>query len=78
MIGSCMAGNHPTLTVRYIADPMCSQCYGIAPSMDAVAAYCDCEGLGFSLTTGGLRAAGGVPWNDGFRSTLRAEWQDIG
>lgn len=72
-----MNGHQHDLTLRYIADPMCSQCYGIAPLMDQVAAYCDQHGLGFSLTMGGLRAGGGVPWNEGFRAFLREEWTDI-
>lgn len=41
-----MTGNQHELTVRYIADPMCAQCYGIAPFMDEVSAYCDRHGLG--------------------------------
>ena len=72
-----MNGNPHELTVRYIADPMCAQCYGIAPFMDEVSAYCDRHGLGFSLTMGGLRAGGGVAWIDAFKTFLREEWKDI-
>lgn len=65
------------LVVRYIGDPMCSWCWGLSPVVEQLAAYCDQEGLAFSLTVGGLRAGGGDPWDASFRAFLRNEWAHI-
>lgn len=65
------------LAVRYIGDPMCSWCWGISPTLGAVAAFCAAEGIDFSITMGGLRAGGGDPWNAAFRDFLRDEWRHI-
>lgn len=65
------------LAVRYIGDPMCSWCWGISPTVGAVEAYCDAEGIEFSITMGGLRAGGGDPWNSAFKDFLRNEWRHI-
>ncbi|MCC4106652.1 DsbA family protein [Serratia ureilytica] len=71
------AGVHGGQTVHYIGDPMCSWCWGISPTVAAVAAFCQSAGLGFTLTLGGLRAGGGDPWNAEFRDFLRHEWRHI-
>lgn len=63
--------------VRYVGDPMCSWCWGISPTVGAVEAYCDAEGIEFSITMGGLRAGGGDPWNAAFKDFLRQEWRQI-
>lgn len=63
--------------VHYVGDPMCSWCWGIAPVVSEVEAYCKTEGIAFSVTTGGLRAGGGEPWNAAFKDFLRGEWQRI-
>lgn len=63
--------------VHYVGDPMCSWCWGISPTVSAVEAFCEAEGIEFSITMGGLRAGGGDPWNEGFRSFLRNEWRHI-
>jgi putative protein-disulfide isomerase len=63
--------------VRYIGDPMCSWCWGISPTVGAVEAFCEAEGIEFSITMGGLRAGGGDPWNAAFKNFLRNEWQHI-
>lgn len=65
------------LAVRYIGDPMCSWCWGISPAVSEVAAFCEAEGIEFSVTMGGLRAGGGDPWNAAFKDFLRTEWQHI-
>jgi putative protein-disulfide isomerase len=65
------------LAVHYIGDPMCSWCWGIAPTVDAVAAFCAARGIEFSITMGGLRAGGGDPWNATFKDFLRNEWRHI-
>ena len=65
------------LAVRYIGDPMCSWCWGISPAVSEVAAFCEAEGIEFSVTVGGLRAGGGDPWNAAFKGFLRNEWRHI-
>ncbi len=65
------------LAVHYIGDPMCSWCWGISPTVGAVEAFCEAEGIEFSITMGGLRPGGGDPWNAEFKSFLRNEWQHI-
>lgn len=66
------------LLVRYVGDPMCSWCWGIAPTVGAVEAFCEKEGIGFAVTVGGLRAGGGELWNVAFKDFLRTEWKRIG
>lgn len=63
--------------VCYVGDPMCSWCWGISPTIDAVEAFCEAEGIEFSITMGGLRAGGGDPWNAAFKEFLRNEWRHI-
>ncbi len=57
---------------------MCSWCWGISPTVSAVEAFCAAQGIDFSITMGGLRAGGGDPWNETFKSFLRNEWRHIG
>jgi putative protein-disulfide isomerase len=64
--------------VRYIGDPMCSWCWGISPTVSAVGALCEAQGIEFSITLGGLRAGGGDPWDAAFKHFLRNEWRRIG
>lgn len=64
-------------TVHYIGDPMCSWCWGISPAVAEIESYCAENGIGFSVTVGGLRAGGGDPWDDWFRNFLRNEWEHI-
>lgn len=63
--------------VRYIGDPMCSWCWGIAPTLKQLAAYCAQNRLDFTVTVGGLRAGGGDEWNTTFKTFLRHEWEQI-
>lgn len=63
--------------VHYIGDPMCSWCWGISSTVGAVEAFCETQGVEFSITMGGLRAGGGDPWNAAFKDFLRNEWRHI-
>lgn len=65
------------VAVRYVGDPMCSWCWGISPTVSALANFCAEEGIAFSITMGGLRAGGGDPWSPQFKDFLRNEWQHI-
>lgn len=64
-------------TVRYIGDPMCSWCWGIAPALQELAKYCAGHTLDFKVTVGGLRSAGTELWTGAFRSFLRHEWEKV-
>lgn len=64
-------------TVRYIGDPMCSWCWGIAPTLKTVAVFCQSNNINFSVTVGGLRPGGGDEWNTSFKEFLRHEWVKI-
>ncbi|MGG4603673.1 DsbA family protein [Paenalcaligenes sp. Me131] len=64
-------------SVHYVGDPMCSWCWGISPTVNALADFCAGEGIAFTLTMGGLRAGGGDPWSPQFKDFLRNEWQHI-
>lgn len=66
------------LVLYYIGDPMCSWCWGIAPLVANLPAYCDERGADFSIVAGGLRPGGGDPWNAQFKDFLRHHWTDIG
>ncbi len=74
--GTSQPSSRPT--VRYVGDPMCSWCWGIAPTLHELAAYCQRHGLDFSVTVGGLRPGGGELWNASFKDFLRHEWEGIG
>lgn len=76
-VDAVASATRPEWAVRYIGDPMCSWCWGIAPTVEAVEAFCAAEGIEFSITMGGLRAGGGDPWNATFKDFLRNEWQHI-
>ncbi|AKA24118.1 DsbA family protein [Pseudomonas chlororaphis] len=65
------------LAVHYIGDPMCSWCWGISPVVHQVAAFCEAQGIEFSITAGGLRAGGGDPWDAHFKRFLGNEWKHI-
>ena len=65
------------LAVHYIGDPMCSWCWGISPTVEAVETFCEAQGIEFSITMGGLRAGGGDQWTAAFKDFLRNEWRHI-
>ena len=59
----------------YIADPMCSWCYGFGPELSTLLAQ-----LGDSeliLILGGLRAGNTQPMDDQLKATLRTHWQHV-
>lgn len=64
-------------TLHYVGDPMCSWCWGLSAELKQIALHCQQQGIGFSVTMGGLRAGGGDAWDDAFKGFLRREWQHI-
>lgn len=63
--------------IHYIGDPMCSWCWGISPELSRLVDFCEENGYSFQITVGGLRAGGGMEWNEEFKTFLRNEWQYI-
>lgn len=60
----------------YIADPMCSWCYGFSPIIQKIREEYK-ERLDFELILGGLRPGGGDPWNQQFKDFLRHHWEEV-
>ncbi len=60
----------------YFGDPMCSWCWGITPSLQALKAHF-AGTLDFELVMGGLRPGGGDPWTTQFKEMLRGHWQHV-
>ncbi len=60
----------------YIADPMCSWCWGFAPVIDALRS--DYAGrLAFSLVMGGLRPGTTEPMNDEMKEFVLHHWEQV-
>ena len=65
------------LEIIYVADPMCSWCWGFAPSIEAIADHH--SDLPIRVVMGGLRpGAAAEPLNDDMRSYLRQAWTAVG
>lgn len=63
-------------TLIYIADPMCSWCWGFAPVISAIEeAYKD--KLQISLIVGGLRPGTTKPVTTEFRDTILHHWREV-
>lgn len=62
-------------TLIYIADPMCSWCYGFGPELTALLE--GLPGLPTEIVTGGMRAYNTEPLNDQSRAELMAHWQQV-
>ncbi|MBX9588543.1 MAG: DsbA family protein [Hyphomonadaceae bacterium] len=61
----------------YIADPMCSWCYGFAPVMAALAERFQ-DRLGLQLIMGGLRAGNTEPMTGKDKDYIRGAWTKVG
>lgn len=65
----------PATRLLYVADPMCSWCYGFGPEIARLV-----EGrpeLGPDLLMGGLRAYNREPMSAPFREMLRGHWRHV-
>ena len=60
----------------YIADPMCSWCWGFSPVIHKIKNKYK-SALGFELILGGLRPGGGDPWTLEFKNFLRQHWEEV-
>lgn len=59
----------------YIADPMCSWCYGFAPELGALLE--GLPGLPLQVVVGGLRAYNTEPMDAGLKTTLQGHWKQV-
>lgn len=60
----------------YIADPLCSWCYGFGPQLDRLLA--SHPGVRVDLLMGGLRAFNTDPMSEAFKDMLRSHWKHVG
>ena len=60
----------------YIADPMCSWCWGFSPVIDVVRDHFGGE-LPMRLLMGGLRPGTEEPMNDGMKSEIKGHWEHV-
>jgi len=59
----------------YIADPMCSWCYGFGPELRAL--LDGLPGLPLHVVTGGLRAYNRQPLDPELKATLQTHWRHV-
>ncbi|MEC4720889.1 DsbA family protein [Noviherbaspirillum sp. CPCC 100848] len=59
----------------YIADPMCSWCYGFSAELTAL--LDGLPGLPVEIVVGGLRAYNTVPMDDVLKTKLQMHWQQV-
>jgi putative protein-disulfide isomerase len=62
--------------IIFVLDPMCSWCWGFAPTVETVRKQY-AEDYDFSLVMGGLRTKGEMVWDEAAKSYLREHWQDV-
>lgn len=63
--------------IIYIADPMCSWCWGFAEEIHEIRNHITQKGLNFNILVGGLRVGGGQPWDDEFKKMIKHHWQQV-
>ncbi|MEZ4884162.1 MAG: DsbA family protein [Chitinophagales bacterium] len=64
------------LEIIYLADPMCSWCYGFSPEITQLKNdYA--EKAKFTLIMGGLRAGGGDAWDEQMKNFLKDHWKHV-
>src|SRR5690625_802547 len=61
----------------YVGDPLCSACWGVAPTVSQLPQWAAEQGAKFSIVVGGLRPGGGDAWDDKFRAFLRQHWTEM-
>jgi putative protein-disulfide isomerase len=66
----------PQKHLLYVADPMCSWCYGFAPVVEAIADHFG-ERLPIQLMMGGLRAGNTKPFTLEDKQTIGGHWRKV-
>ncbi|MEZ5040893.1 MAG: DsbA family protein [Saprospiraceae bacterium] len=62
--------------IIYLADPMCSWCYGFREEVTRLKEHYATQ-FDFYLIMGGLRPGGGDPWNQKMKDFLRHHWEQV-
>jgi putative protein-disulfide isomerase len=62
-------------SLLYIADPMCSWCYGFGPELDSLLE--GLPGLDLHIVVGGLRAYNTQVMDDALRESIRGHWKTV-
>jgi len=62
-------------SLMYIADPMCSWCYGFGPELRALQE--GLPGMQINIVVGGLRAYNTKPMDEELKATLLSHWQHV-
>ena len=63
-------------SIIYIADPMCSWCYGFSNEVTQLKEQYAAD-FSFQMVMGGLRPGGGDPWEDKFKNMLKHHWEKV-
>jgi len=66
----------PKRTLYYIADPMCSWCWGFAPVVDTVRRHLD-EGINWRPVMGGLARDSDEPMPEETKSYVKEAWHQV-
>lgn len=65
----------PSRRLLYVADPLCSWCYGFGPQLaDVLERHPD---MSLEIVMGGLRAGNTEPMSAAFRDMLRGHWRHV-
>lgn len=59
----------------YVADPMCSWCYGFGPELSGV--FEAMPGMDLEIVVGGLRAYNTRPMDESLKATLISHWRHV-
>jgi putative protein-disulfide isomerase len=68
----------PTRTIHYIADPMCSWCYGFRPTLDRIkTTFTRDFGCSVQYRLAGLAPDSDVPMPDTTREYIQTQWREV-
>ncbi len=65
-----------TQEIIFVADPMCSWCWGFEHVVESLIADCS-DTIKVSLLLGGLRSEGDQEWNEAFKEFLSKHWTHV-
>ena len=65
------------IQIKYIGDPMCSWCWGMAPELAKIEAYLKDLDIPLEVWVGGLRVGGEDPWDQKMKDFLQHHWEQV-
>lgn len=71
-----MEQGHVSKRIIYVADPMCSWCWGFSPVIDAVREHFG-SSLPMQILMGGLRPGTSEPMTFGVKADIKGHWQHV-